>query len=126
MNTDLKYKLKKLSPMNYKKLNKNIDDYFIKLDNNWFNLVDIHECLNLNKLNPITKKKLTIIQQQKIKNLYKEITEIDTDNNEKLLTDYIELFESQINELQANQEELYALSQTHHHEIEKLNNKNIY
>ena len=126
MNTDLKYKLKKLSPMNYKKLNKNIDDYFIKLDNNWFNLVDIHECLNLNKLNPITKKKLTIIQQQKIKNLYKEITEIDTDNNEKLLTDYIELFESQINELQANQEELYALSQTHHHEIEKLNNKKIY
>ena len=112
--------------MNYKKLNKNIDDYFIKLDNNWFNLVDIHECLNLNQLNPITKKKLTIIQQQKIKNLYKEITEIDTDNNEKLLTDYIELFESQINELQANQEELYALSQTHHHEIEKLNNKNIY
>tara|TARA_B110001469_G_C9620997_1_gene309503 strand:+ start:1095 stop:1475 length:381 start_codon:yes stop_codon:yes gene_type:complete len=126
MNTELKYKLKKLSPMNYKKLNKNIDDYFIKLDNNWFNLVDIHECLNLNQLNPITKKKLTIIQQQKIKNLYKEITEIDTDNNEKLLTDYIELFESQINELQANQEELYALSQTHHHEIEKLNNKNIY
>lgn len=126
MNTELKFKLKKLSPMNYKKLNKNIDDYFIKLDNNWFNLVDIHECLNLNQLNPITKKKLTIIQQQKIKNLYKEITEIDTDNNEKLLTDYIELFESQINELQANQEELYALSQTHHHEIEKLNNKNIY
>jgi len=111
--------------MNYKKLNKNIDDYFIKLDNNWFNLIDIHECLILNQLNPITKKKFTIVQQQKINNLYKEIIEIDTNNNEKLLTDYIELFESQINDLQAKQEELYALSQTHHHEIEKLNTKYI-
>jgi hypothetical protein len=123
MNKDIKYKFKKLSPMNYKKLNKNIDDYFIKIDNNWFNLVDIYECINLNQLNPITKKKFTIVQRQKINNLYKEIIEIDTNNNEKLLTDYIELFESQINDLQAKQEELYSLSQTHHHEIEKLNTK---
>ena len=37
--------------------------------------------------------------------------------------DYIELFESQINELYGKQEEIYALTQTHHHEIEKLNRK---
>ena len=39
---NIKYKFKKLSPMNMKKLNKNMDNYFIKLDNNWFNLIDLY------------------------------------------------------------------------------------
>jgi len=122
---DIKYKFKKLSPMNYKKINKNIDEYFIKIDEHWFNLVDIYDCAKLNQINPITKQKLSNTNIKKIVKLYKDLIEVDTDNinNEKLLTDYIDLFESQINELYTKQEEIYALTQTHHHEIEKINRK---
>tara|TARA_B110001469_G_scaffold103860_1_gene102539 strand:+ start:247 stop:651 length:405 start_codon:yes stop_codon:yes gene_type:complete len=130
---NIKYKFKKLSPMNMKKLNKNMDNYFIKLDNNWFNLIDLYESVNTSKLNPITKKIFTQHDIKKIIKLYKELIEIEpkfnenTDSevhNEKLLTDYIELFETQINDLFSKQEEIYALTQTHQHEIEKLNKVN--
>ena len=122
---DIKYKFKKLSPMNYKKINKNIDEYFIKIDEQWFNLVDIYDCVKLNQINPITKQKLSTTNIKKIVKLYKDLIEVDTDNinNEKLLTDYIELFEYQINELYTKQEEIYALTQIHQHEIEKINIK---
>ena len=127
----IRYKFKKLSPMNIKKLNKNIQNYFIKLDTNWYNLIDLYEAINTSKVNPQTNEPFTQIEIQKILKLYKELIEVvpnfndDTNvkNNEKLLTDYIDLFESQLNELYSKQEEIYALTQTHQHEIEKINNK---
>jgi len=130
---NIKYKFKKLSPMNMKKLNKNMDNYFIKLDNNWFNLIDLYESVNTTKINPITKKIFSQHDIKKIIKLYKELIEIEPKfnenndsevHNEKLLTDYIELFETQINDLFSKQEEIYALTQTHQHEIEKLNKVN--
>ena len=128
---DIRYKFKKLSPMNIKKLNKNIQNYFIKLDTNWYNLIDLYEAINTSKINPQTNEPFTQIEIHKILKLYKELIEVvpnfndDTNvkNNEKLLTDYIDLFESQLNELYSKQEEIYALTQTHQHEIEKINNK---
>ena len=124
----IKYKFKKLSPMNVKKLNKNIDNYFIKINNSWFNLVDIYG--SINELNPITNEPFTLLEKKKIIKSYKELIELEPSSsnanetqNEKLLTDYIELFESQINELYSKQEEIYALTQTHQHEIEKINYK---
>jgi hypothetical protein len=131
----IKYKFKKLSPMNVKKLNKSIDNYFIKITDSWFNLVDIYG--SINELNPNTNVPFTLLEKKKIIKSYKELIEVEpsfTDNananvtaieiqNEKLLTDYIELFESQINELYSKQEEIYALTQTHQHEIEKINYK---
>ena len=127
----IRYKFKKLSPMNIKKLNKNIQNYFIKLDTNWYNLIDLYEAINTSKLNPQTNEPFTQIEIQKILKLYKELIEVvpnfndetNVKNNEKLLTDYIDLFESQLNELYSKQEEIYALTQTHQHEIEKINNK---
>jgi hypothetical protein len=126
----IKYKFKKLSPMNVKKLNKNIDNYFIKINNSWFNLVDIYG--SINELNPITNEPFTLLEKKKIIKSYKELIELEPSvsnaianetQNEKLLTDYIELFESQINELYSKQEEIYALTQTHQHEIEQINYK---
>ena len=124
------YKFKKLSPMNIKKLNKNIQNYFIKLDNNWYNLIDLYEAINTNKINPQTNEPFNQKEIQKILKLYKELIEIEpkfnndsNENDEKLLTDYIDLFESQLNELYSKQEEIYALTQTHQHEIEKINKK---
>lgn len=126
----IRYKFKKLSPMNIKKLNKNIQNYFIKLDTNWYNLIDLYEAINTSKINPQTNEPFTQIEIQKILKLYKELIEIEpkfntenNENNEKLLTDYIDLFESQLNELYSKQEEIYALTQTHQHEIEKINKK---
>ena len=127
----IRYKFKKLSPMNIKKLNKNIQNYFIKLDTNWYNLIDLYEAINTSKLNPQTNEPFTQIEIQKILKLYKELIEVvpnfndetNVKNNEKLLTDYIDLFESQLNELYSKQEEIYALTQTHQHEIEKINKK---
>ena len=126
----IRYKFKKLSPMNIKKLNKNIQNYFIKLDNNWYNLIDLYEAINTSKINPQTNEPFNQKEIQKILKLYKELIEIEpkfnnesNENNEKLLTDYIDLFESQLNELYSKQEEIYALTQTHQHEIEKINNK---
>ena len=49
----IKYKFKKLSPMNVKKLNKNLDNYFIKINDSWFNLIDIYGTIN--DVNPVTK-----------------------------------------------------------------------
>ena len=125
----IKYKFKKLSPMNVKKLNKSIDNYFIKINDSWFNLVDIYGCIN--DVNPNTNEPFTMVEKKKIIKSYKELIEVEpafTDNanelqNEKLLTDYIDLFESQINELYSKQEEIYALTQSHQHEIEKINIK---
>ena len=127
----IRYKFKKLSPMNIKKLNKNIQNYFIKLDTNWYNLIDLYEAINTSKINPQTNEPFTQIEIQKILKLYKELIEVvpnfndetNVKNNEKLLTDYIDLFESQLNELYSKQEEIYALTQIHQHEIEKINNK---
>ena len=131
MESSIKYKFKKLSPMNIKKINKTMDNYFIKLDNNWFNLIDLYNTINSNNINPITHLPFNQKDKKKIITMYKELIEIEpsfneTENkniihNEKLLTDYIELFESQINELFSKQEEIYAVTQTHQHEIEKLN-----
>ena len=131
MESSIKYKFKKLSPMNIKKINKTIDNYFIKLDNNWFNLIDLYNSINSNNINPITHLPFNQKDKKKIITMYKELIEIEpsfneTENkniihNEKLLTDYIELFESQINDLFSKQEEIYAVTQTHQHEIEKLN-----
>jgi hypothetical protein len=124
---DIRYKFKKLSPMNIKKLNKNIQNYFIKLDTNWYNLIDLYEAINTSKINPQTNEPFSRKEIQKILKLYKELIEIEpqfnNENNEKLLTDYIDLFESQLNELYSKQEEIYALTQTHQHEIEKINKK---
>ena len=130
----IKYKFKKLSPMNVKKLNKNLDNYFIKINDNWFNLVDIYG--SINDVNPNTNVEFTVGEKKKIIKSYKELIEVEpsfsaTDTvstanetqNEKLLTDYIDLFESQINELYSKQEEIYALTQIHQHEIEKINIK---
>ena len=127
----IRYKFKKLSPMNIKKLNKNIQNYFIKLDTNWYNLIDLYEAINTSKINPQTNEPFTQIEIQKILKLYKELIEVEpkfndetnVKNNEKLLTDYIDLFESQLNELYSKQEEIYALTQTHQHEIETINKK---
>jgi len=126
----IRYKFKKLSPMNIKKLNKNIHNYFIKMDTNWYNLIDLYESINTSKINPQTNEPFTQIEIHKILKLYKELIEIEpkfntenNENNEKLLTDYIDLFESQLTELYSKQEEIYALTQTHQHEIEKINNK---
>ena len=127
----IRYKFKKLSPMNIKKFNKNIQNYFIKLDKNWYNLIDLYESINTSKINPQTNEPFTQIEIQKILKLYKELIEVvpnfndetNVKNNEKLLTDYIDLFESQLNELYSKQEEIYALTQTHQHEIEKINKK---
>ena len=115
--------------MNVKKLNKNLDNYFIKINDSWFNLVDIYG--SINDVNPVTKLSFSTLEKKKIVKSYKELIEVEpsyTDNansneiqNEKLLTDYIDLFESQINELYSKQEEIYALTQTHQHEIEKIN-----
>jgi hypothetical protein len=128
----IKYKFNKLSPMNVKKLNKNIDNYFIKINDSWFNLVDIYG--SINDVNPNTNDPFTLLEKKKIIKSYKELIEVEpsfvnaNDNananetqNEKLLTDYIDLFESQINELYSKQEEIYALTQIHQHEIEKIN-----
>jgi hypothetical protein len=125
----IKYKFKKLSPMNVKKLNKNLDNYFIKINDSWFNLVDIYG--NINDVNPVTKIPFSTLEKKKIVKSYKELIEVEpsfTDNanekqNEKLLNDYIELFESQINELYSKQEEIYALTQTHQQELEQINIK---
>ena len=127
----IRYKFKKLSPMNIKKLNKNIQNYFIKMDTNWYNLIDLYEAINTSKINPQTNEPFTQIEIQKILKLYKELIEVvpnfndetNVKNNEKLLTDYIDLFESQLNELYSKQEEIYALTQTHQHEIEQINKK---
>jgi len=126
----IRYKFKKLSPMNIKKLNKNIQNYFIKLDTNWYNLIDLYDAINTSKINPQTNELFKQKEIQKILKLYKELIEIEpkfnsdnNENNEKLLTDYIDLFESQLNELYSKQEEIYALTQTHQHEIEKINKK---
>lgn len=125
----IKYKFKKLSPMNVKKLNKNLDTYFIKINDSWFNLIDIYG--SINDVNPTTNVSFTVAEKKKIVKSYKELIEVEptyTDSsneiqNEKLLTDYIDLFESQINELYSKQEEIYALTQTHQHELEKINIK---
>tara|TARA_B110000027_G_C15883281_1_gene196410 strand:- start:21 stop:428 length:408 start_codon:yes stop_codon:yes gene_type:complete len=128
----IRYKFKKLSPMNIKKLNKNIQNYFIKLDKNWYNLIDLYESLNTSKINPQTNEPFKQKEIQKILKLYKELIEVEpkfnsnnenNGNNEKLLTDYIDLFESQLTELYSKQEEIYALTQIHHHEIEEINKK---
>jgi hypothetical protein len=131
MESSIKYKFKKLSPMNIKKINKTMDNYFIKLDNNWFNLIDLYNTINSNNINPITHLPFNQKDKKKIITMYKELIEIEPSfnetetkniiHNEKLLTDYIELFESQINDLFSKQEEIYAVTQTHQHEIEKLN-----
>jgi hypothetical protein len=115
--------------MNVKKLNKNLDNYFIKINDSWFNLIDIYG--SINDENPVTKLPFTVAEQKKIVKSYKELIEVEpsySDNaneiqNEKLLTDYIDLFESQINELYSKQEEIYSLTQSHQHEIEKINIK---
>ena len=127
----IRYKFKKLSPMNIKKLNKNIQNYFIKMDTNWYNLIDLYEAINTSKINPQTNEPFTQIEIQKILKLYKELIEVvpnfndetNVKNNEKLLTDYIDLFESQLNELYSKQEEIYALTQIHQHDIEQINKK---
>ena len=131
MDSNIKYKFKKLSPMNINKINKTMDNYFIKLDNNWFNLIDLYNTINSNNINPISHLPFNQKEKKKIITMYKELIEIEpsfneTENtniihNEKLLTDYIELFESQINDLFSKQEEIYAVTQNHQHEIEKLN-----
>ena len=102
----------------------NNDCYFIKIDKNWYNLVDLYENINNDNYKDINNDDFTIENIRKIKNLYNNIIEIDEDKDDKLLNDYIEIFESQINELYSNQEELYATTQTQQHELEKLKQQN--
>ena len=123
----IKYKYKKLSPMNVKKINKNIDNYFIKIDDNWFNLQDIHKTIQKSKINPVTNTEFSLEDIKKINKTYKNLLIIepveDIEDNKSLLNDYIELFESQIVDLNDKQEEMYAAIQNHQNEIEKLKEK---
>ena len=123
----IKYKYKKLSPMKVKKINKNIDNYFIKIDENWFNLQDIHKTIQKSKINPITNNDFSLDNIKKINKIYKNLLIVepveDIDDNKSLLNDYIELFESQIDDLNDKQEEMYAVIQNHQNEIEKLKEK---
>ena len=123
----IKYKYKKLSPMNVKKINKNIDNYFIKIDDNWFNLQDIHKTIQKSKINPITNTDFSLENIKKINKTYKNLLIVEPieeiDDNKSLLNDYIELFESQIGDLNDKQEEMYAAIQNHQNEIEKLKEK---
>ena len=123
----IKYKYKKLSPMKVKKINKNIDNYFIKIDDNWFNLQDIHKTIQKSKINPITNTDFSLENIKKINKTYKNLLIVEPieeiDDNKSLLNDYIELFESQIGDLNDKQEEMYAAIQNHQNEIEKLKEK---
>ena len=126
----IKYKFKKLSPMNVKKLNKNIQNYFIKIESNWFNLIDLYDSIHHTKLNPITNTPFNHNDIKKITKLYRELIEVEpefnhyeTIQNDKLLNDYIDLFEQQINELYLKQEEIYSLTQSHQHELDQINKK---
>lgn len=113
-----KFKFKRLTPMKYKKLSE--DCYFIKLRNNWFNLIDLYNEINLNQSDSSDHTKFTTDEIKKIKSMYNNIIEVETDSSNNLLNDYIEIFESQINELYRNQEEIYAITQSHKNEIEKI------
>ena len=131
----IKYKFKKLSPMNIKKLNKDIDNYFIFIGGDWFNLIDIYE--SIRHKNNIKHPSLGHNDIKKINKLYRElilvepifnnsetvINDYEPLKDEKLLNDYIDLFEHQINELYIKQEEIYGVTQIHHHELEQINNK---
>ena len=112
-----KFKFKRLTPMKYKKLSE--DCYFIKLRNNWYNLIDVYKEINLDN-HTNSNSKFTKEEEKKIKSMYNNIIEVDNDSSNNLLNDYIEIFESQINELYRNQEEIYAITQSHKNEIEKI------
>ena len=114
-----KYKFKRLTPMKYKKLSE--DCYFIKIKNNWYNLIDLYQDINIGKITDQNNTKFTDDEIKKIRTMYNNIIEVDNDSSNNLLNDYIEIFESQINELYRNQEEIYAITQSHQNEIEKIN-----
>ena len=114
-----KYRFKRLTPMKYKKLSE--DCYFIKLRNNWYNLIDLYQDINTGKTHDQNNSKFSPEEIKKIRTMYNNIIEVDNDSSNNLLYDYIEIFESQINELYRNQEEIYAITQSHKNELEKIN-----
>jgi len=117
-NKKINHNFKRISPINRNR-------YFIKIDNNWLNLNDIYKNINNgNNINPITNKILTNNDITKIQKLYKNTLEINDDkSNDNLLNDYIDLFESQIEDLYNRNEELYSLLQTQQHLIDKLHSR---
>ena len=139
--SNIKFKFKKLTPMKMKhKLNKNLENYFLKLSisnsdkddsEQWFNLKDIYEIVEYGDcLNPITKQKIDNDNCKRIKYLYNNLIQIDSQtthledkiSENKLLEDHIEIFENQIDELYNKQEDIYALLQEHQHTLEKITN----
>ena len=118
---NIKYKFKKLSPMKTKQL----DNFFIKLGKNWFNLIDIHKSIQKSKINPITKMEFKLEDIKKINKTYKSLISIEpvveeSGDDKSLFSDHIELFETQINELYEKQEDMYAIIQSQQSEIEFL------
>lgn len=124
MESKIKFKFKKLSPMRNKKICDINSCYFVKLsDKNWYNLKDLYEIVDIGDCkNPITKELINTYDIEKIKELYNNIIEIkyENDRSNNLLTDHIEIFENQIEELYNKQEEIYAVLQQHQHFIDKL------
>lgn len=118
---NIKYKFKKLSPMKTKRL----DNFFIKIGNNWFNLIDIHKSIQKSKINPITKLEFKLEDIKKINKSYKNLISVEpvveeSGDDRSLFSDHIELFETQINELYEKQEDMYAIIQSQQNEIEFL------
>lgn len=102
---------------------------FIKLGARWYCLDNLFECVKQGELNPETKKYFTDIEKNMIISKFREHTyEQNSDSScgsnrsiEDKLDDYIEIYDTQINELQQKQEELYSLIHTMQHTIDKLN-----
>ena len=118
---NIKYKFKKLSPMKTKQL----DNFFIKIGKNWFNLIDIHKSIQKSKINPITKMEFKHEDIKKINKSYKNLISVEpvveeSGDDRSLFSDHIELFETQINELYEKQEDMYAIIQSQQNEIEFL------
>ena len=112
--------------------------HYIKLGRKWFSIEDLFESINMEGINPETKKPFTGGEKKHISARYHSMVnqfrnendnEIDNEDTrrdtnktiENKLDDYIEIYDSQINELQNKQEELYSLIHTMQHTIDKLN-----
>ena len=102
---------------------------FIKLGAKWYCLDNLLETVKLNGINPETQKCFTDSEKNMIISKYRDLhnDEINSDSSnssnrsiEDKLDDYIEIYDSQINELQQKQEELYSLIHTMQHSIDKL------
>ena len=106
--------------------------HYIRLGRNWFSIDDLFETINIGGLNPETKQPFTGSDKKHIITRYRSMIsqlrnndneETSSDSNitiENKLDDYIEIYDSQINELQSKQEELYSIIHTMQHNIDKL------